>query len=75
MNIRVEYIDAMRGFAILTVVIGHLIQRNIDNGTSHPLFDLIYSFHMPFFFFICGCAQWLSRRNSMNDNILDCSLY
>lgn len=54
----------MRGFAILTVIIGHLVQRNIGGGTSHPLFDLIYSFHMPLFFFICGCAQWLSYRNN-----------
>ena len=60
MKSRVKYIDAMRGLAILTVVIGHLVQRNIGGGTSHPLFDLIYSFHMPLFFFICGCAQWLS---------------
>lgn len=54
----------MRGLAILTVVIGHLVQRNIGGGTSHPLFDLIYSFHMPLFFFICGCAQWLSYSNN-----------
>ena len=64
MKSRVKYIDAMRGCAILLVVIGHLVQRNVSGGTSYPLFDLIYSFHMPLFFFICGCVQWLSYSNN-----------
>lgn len=67
MNKRIDYLDAMRGFAILLVVVGHLVQRNTQLETSHPLYNLIYSFHMPLFFFICGCSQWLScKKQSYN---------
>ncbi|WP_036908882.1 acyltransferase family protein [Xylanibacter ruminicola] len=58
---RLLYIDALRGFAILLVVMGHLIQYNANEWYSHPIFNLIYSFHMPLFFFISGLAQYLSE--------------
>lgn len=50
---RLEYIDFCRGIAILLVVIGHLIQFN-GIVTSNPVFEFIYSFHMPLFFAISG---------------------
>ncbi len=50
---RLEYIDFCRGIAILLVVIGHLIQFN-GIATSNPVFEFIYSFHMPLFFAISG---------------------
>lgn len=51
-----QYIDALRGFAIILVIIGH---------TSVPPFlrKAIYSFHMPLFFIISGylfnASKWL----------------
>ena len=45
---RVKYIDIAKGIGILAVVAGHSLQ----NG-SFPL-RLIYSFHMPLFFFLAG---------------------
>ena len=49
------HLDALKGLAIILVVTGHII------AFSHPgtvdkslLFNLIYSFHMPLFFFISG---------------------
>ena len=57
MNNRVRYLDSLRGFAILLVVVGHLIQYNYENGLANPLFNIIYSFHMPFFFFLSGCSR------------------
>lgn len=57
MNNRVRYLDSLRGFAILLVVAGHLIQYNYENGLANPLFNIIYSFHMPFFFFLSGCSR------------------
>lgn len=48
---RMAYIDIMRGIAIWLVVIGHLIQYNNCKDWMHnPVFEWIYSFHMPLFF-------------------------
>jgi fucose 4-O-acetylase-like acetyltransferase len=47
---RIEYIDIAKGIGILLVVMGHN-----DFTTVSPLFyKIIYSFHMPLFFFISG---------------------
>ena len=47
---RIEYIDIARGIGILLVVMGH----NDFSLISPFLFKLIYSFHMPLFFFMSG---------------------
>lgn len=44
---RNQRIDVIRGMAIMLVVLGH-------SGVSEPLFQWIYSFHMPLFFFVSG---------------------
>src|SRR5215212_9198602 len=50
MSKRIEYIDIARGMGILLVVMGHN-----DFGYISPFFyKLIYSFHMPLFFFLSG---------------------
>ena len=69
MKTRIDYIDALKGFAILLMVMGHIIAWNfkdyhIISEISHPtptnvlyagfLWQLIYSFHMPLFFCISG---------------------
>jgi len=56
MKKRFEYIDTLKGFAILCVIWGHSIQflRNNDDSFKNPIFEFIYSFHMPLFFFISG---------------------
>lgn len=50
---RLEFIDVMRGIAITLVVAGHLIQFN-GMPKDNPVFEFIYSFHMPLFFAISG---------------------
>ena len=52
------YIDAIRGAAILLVVLGHSIQTNVDNFDDNLLFRIIYSFHMPLFIFLSGFVTW-----------------
>jgi fucose 4-O-acetylase-like acetyltransferase len=55
--------DALRGFAIILVVIGHAIQKPYHSGLSHNLvFHLIYSFHMPLFMFVSGYVAALSTK-------------
>lgn len=50
---RLTWIDQLRGFAILQVVIGHLIHFN-GFGVDNSLAEIIWSFHMPLFFAISG---------------------
>ena len=57
---RIAWIDYAKGFAILLVVLGHvlrgLLNSNIvSNGPAFKFVDSwIYAFHMPFFFLISG---------------------
>ncbi|WP_281336394.1 acyltransferase family protein [Flavobacterium eburneipallidum] len=54
-NTRFEFIDRMKGIAIILVIVGHIIQfNNIDGGTNNKIFNIIYSFHMPLFFILSG---------------------
>lgn len=47
---RIEYLDIARGIGILLVVLGHN-----DFGAISPFFHrVIYSFHIPLFFFLSG---------------------
>lgn len=62
---RIAYLDYTRGFAILLVIVGHLIQFNFQSGLNNRLFDIIYSFHMPLFFFISGCARGIYLKSSL----------
>ncbi|MCM1451652.1 MAG: acyltransferase family protein [Clostridium sp.] len=43
---RIEYIDAIKGFAIMLMIFGHMPIHNLN--------WLIYSFHMPLFFILSG---------------------
>ncbi len=51
---RIEWLDLCKGFAIILVVLGHVI----DGATMYKnvswlqtVFKAVYSFHMPLFFF------------------------
>ena len=54
MKNRLDYIDEMKGLAILSVVIGHIYLPHTIEGSMHPIASIIYSFHMSFFFFLSG---------------------
>ena len=56
---RLTYIDIAKGIGIVLVVLGHCIpDATSPTGISVPayrwLHDVIYSFHMPLFFFLAG---------------------
>lgn len=58
---RIQWIDAVKGIAIIFVVLGHCV-----NGQT---FTWVYSFHMPLFFFISGYLSlnsiWLGWKSYM----------
>lgn len=75
---REAWLDGLKGFAILLVILGHVLSGYLDAGTFvggyarfFGLRSWIYSFHMPLFFLISGftftLAYWregrLKRKN------------
>lgn len=50
MNKRIEYLDIAKGIGILLVVLGH----NDFGAISTFFYQVIYSFHVPLFFFLSG---------------------
>lgn len=61
---RIEYLDIMKGIAIILVVIGHCCEL-----PAHPtlLVKLIYAFHMPLFFLAAGMVVKPSRSDWHSD--------
>lgn len=47
-NRRIEWIDSLKGFAIILVVLGH------NTGGENGAYRFLYTFHMPLFFLISG---------------------
>ena len=77
MKQRFEYIDTIKGFAILLVVMGHVIAWSFESfdavismsPTPILLWHIIYSFHMPLFMFVSGMLFGLSHFESFKDYV------
>ena len=52
-NQRIDYIDISKGIGIILVCIGHF-NIHTEDSDFFNLYLWIYSFHMPFFFFVSG---------------------
>lgn len=61
-NQRIEYIDALRGFAMLLVVFGHIHLRGYEmvSGSSFVI-SMIAICNMPLFFFLSGFVSFKER--------------
>lgn len=57
--IKVNWVDSLKGFAIILVVLGHI---------SSPLSSFIYAFHMPLFFIVSGF--FLNPTNELKREII-----
>ena len=64
---RLDFIDALRGFAIAIVVLGHALQYTLAVPDDDPLYRLIYSFHMPLFMFISGFVYSGAKRSAYEE--------
>ena len=51
---RLLWIDNLRGFLILLVILGHSIQYGLPDWEQNHVFNFIYSFHMPLFICVSG---------------------
>ena len=58
---RIKYIDSLRGFALILVVLGHVVvgymyaNFNLDaNGIYWNIYNAIYTFHMPLLMVVSG---------------------
>ena len=51
---RKAYLDAMKFFAIVLVVFGHCMQKYVNNYTNTIIYNFIWLFQMPAFFFVSG---------------------
>ncbi|MCF6188349.1 MAG: acyltransferase [Desulfobulbaceae bacterium] len=69
MTQRTDWVDYAKGIGIILVVYGHLLSSGFHAGLAVPehfflLSDsLVYSFHMPLFFFLAGLFAGQSCRN------------
>lgn len=73
---RLEWLDALKGFAILSVVLGHVLLGYSENNMfpevnsyMQVLMKWIYTWHMPLFFTISGFAFSLSYFEDKKINI------
>ena len=62
---RIEYYDYIKGFAIILVVIGHIIDKSLLIESSF-LNRIIYSIHMPIFMYVSGYFAFNSILKSIN---------
>ena len=57
---RIAWIDVSRGWCMLAIVAGHFYLP----WNQHPaLFDLLYAFHVPAFFFLSGLVFNPGKRS------------
>lgn len=62
-------LDALKGVAVIAVLLGHSIQRGlIKNYTDVIIFKIIYTFHMPLFIILSGYALFKYTKK-VNFNI------
>lgn len=54
MKKRIEYIDKLKGVAMLMVVVGHLLSISFGNSNGNPLFVICETIQMTLFSFLSG---------------------
>ncbi|MDE6108679.1 MAG: acyltransferase family protein, partial [Muribaculaceae bacterium] len=59
---RILWMDAMRGFSIILVVLGHVLLRMGLGDDNTVLSSLLITFRMPLFFFVSGFFSFRSIR-------------
>ncbi|MBQ0049895.1 MAG: acyltransferase family protein [Bacteroidales bacterium] len=55
---RIIEFDILKGFAIFAVIYTHCMQYLFDSSFDNPLYNFIYSFHMPLFMIVSGILSF-----------------
>lgn len=66
MKEHIKYIDALKGGAILLVIMGHCLDLSCNiriDGLPSILWDIIYTFHMGLFMFLSGMTRKIIPLN------------
>ena len=63
MKERVQYIDMAKGFAMITIVMIHLAQYNLDGNAAFMIYFFNHSFNTRLFFFLSGMVVALGGTN------------
>ena len=78
---RIKWIDSLKGFAIITVVIGHVADGYLSSdmfsdyqGIMNIIYELIYAFHMPLFFLVSGYVFWQAYYKDGKEDKKRCNL-
>ncbi|MBR5764466.1 MAG: acyltransferase family protein, partial [Bacteroidaceae bacterium] len=73
-NQRIKYWDNIKGFAILLVLWGHLIQAiygyDYAASSANLVYGIIYSFHMALFFIVSGYFSCYDGRELKEFSVL-----
>lgn len=62
---RLQYIDIAKGIAMICIILGHLGNASINR--------IVFTFHVPIFFFITG--YFTNKKRDLNgfiDKLVDC---
>ena len=64
---RLQWVDAMRGFSMFIVVLGHVLLSMGIGGYNSFLSSVLLTFRMPLFFFVSGffsyrAVEWWTKR-------------
>ncbi len=58
---RIAWLDSLKGFAIICVVVGHVLDGYLKAGSfpnngyeEYCIYQVVYAFHMPLFFLVSG---------------------
>lgn len=57
-TMRIVEFDILKGFAIFAVIYTHCMQYLFDSSFDNPVYNFIYSFHMPLFIIISGILSF-----------------
>ena len=63
---RIQWVDALKGFLILLVVMGHMAD---PKDASSGIYSFIYTFHMPLFFMVSGILALDIRNKNVSKYI------
>jgi len=64
-KIRLNKYDNLKGLAIILVVLGHIMPRFNDFAIYSNIYNLIFIFHMPIFFFVAGYFSKVSKNSNI----------